>query len=189
MQELASQLVGLGAHRVEVVASRNHREASDVAERVPLARGWARQLDYVQNPLFYSGTLTWPRYLAWLHERAVDHVAVPRDEEVLDFGSSREAELLRSGDGPLAPVWQDDHWQVYAVPQPVPVAVGVVAATRTEVVLDAEPGTVDVHVRWSRWLSVRGPACVERSGDHVRLRVSAPGRVVLGSSLRPHGHC
>jgi hypothetical protein len=189
MAGLRAELVSLGARRVEVIAPRDHRESWYVAEKVPLARGWARQQDYVLNPLFYKGTLTAERYLSWLHERAVDHVAIPRTGRI-DFGSKREAALLRHGPvAGLRPVWQDAGWVLYAVADPTPVAPGIVAATPTVVRLDAVPGTVDVHVRWSRWLSVSGPACVERRGDEVRLRVSAAGVVTLGSGLRPRQHC
>jgi hypothetical protein len=189
MTALRSELVELGAHRVEVVAPRDHRESSYVAEVVPLARGWARQQDYVLNPLFYKGDLTASAYLDWLHERAVDHVAVPLTAR-LDFGSTREGALLRSGVVPgLQPVWQDAEWAVFAVADPVPVARGLQSATRTSLRLTVEPGTVDVHVRWSRWLSVDGPACLERHGDELVLRVRRTGVVTIGSRLVPHGHC
>lgn len=189
---LRAELVALDAHRVEVLAPRDHRESWFVAERVPLARGWARQQDYVLNPLFYKGSLTAGRYLDWLHARAVDHVAVPRTAR-LDFGSSREGRLLRSG-GTLPLVWQDRDWAVYAVPGAVPIAAApatVTASTRTELRLELPgPADVVVHLRWSRWLSVtRGDACLRRQGDEVLLRVRAAGPVTVGSSLRPRGHC
>ena len=190
---LRAELVSLHAVRVEFVAPRDHPESSYVAERVALARGWARQQDYALNPLFYKGTLTWDSYLDWLRDRAVDHVAVPR-HGALDFGAKREAALWRGGGASqvgvvLAPVWQDDDWFVYAVPDPVPVAPGLVSATRTRLRLQLEPGNYDVHVRWSRWLTVEGPACVERQGDEVRLRVQQAAVITVGSDLRPVGHC
>ena len=186
---LRTELVELGSHRVEVVAPRDHRESWYVAEKVNLARGWARQQDYVLNPLFYKGTLTGDALVSWLHEHAVDHVAVPRTA-TLDFGSTREGQLLRGGPvAGLQEVWQDDDWVVYAVSEPVPVAAGLISSTRTSLRLQVQPGAVDVHVRWSRWLSVDGPACLERAGDEVRLRVSQAGIVTLSSSLTPKGHC
>jgi hypothetical protein len=189
MKGLRAELLHLDAHRVEVVAPRDHRESWYVAERVPLARGWARQQDYVLNPLFYKGSFTPGAYLDWLHQRAVDHVVLPRTTE-LDFGSTREGDVLRAGPVPgLEPVWQDRDWVVYAVVNPTPIAAGVLTSTRTVLTMKLEPGTVDVHVRWSRWLSVEGPACLERRGDEVRLRISAPGVVTLGSRLTPKGHC
>jgi hypothetical protein len=189
MKALRDELVRLDAHRVEVVAPRDHGESWYVAERVPLARGWARQQDYVLNPLFYKGSLTFETYLAWLHSRGVDHVAVPQHAE-LDFGSRREGALWRDQPGlNLAPVWQDTDWAVYEVPVADPIAPGVVSSTRTALTMRLQPGTVDVKVRWSRWLSVEGPACIERRGDQVRLQVSEAGIVRIGSRLIPKGHC
>lgn len=192
-QALVSQLESVGAHRVEVVAPRDHREAYEVARHVPLARGWARQLDYDANPLFYKGTLTSERYLSWLRQHSVDHVAVPVDA-TLDFGSSREGRLLRSGpvEG-LTETWRDADWVVYAVIDPLPLVeapVEVLGADRTTVRIRMEgPGSVVVNVRWSRWLSVSGPACISAEADQVRVEATAAGDVTLGSSLRPHGHC
>ncbi|HUR14029.1 MAG TPA: hypothetical protein VM097_06010 [Mycobacteriales bacterium] len=189
---LRTQLVALGAQRVEVLAPRDHRESWYVAERVPLARGWARQQDYTLNPLFYKGALTPEAYLDWLRAHAVDHVAVPRDT-VLDFGSTREGDLLRRG-ASLQQVWQDDSWTVYAVPDPVPLAAvpaTVVASGREALTVRVDRAAdVVVHLRWSRWLSVsEGDACLERSGDEVLLRVHEPGVVTIGSRLVPKGHC
>ena len=47
-----------GAFRVEIPFTANHWEAAHVAPRVPLARGWERQLDRRYGALFYDGTLT-----------------------------------------------------------------------------------------------------------------------------------
>jgi hypothetical protein len=189
LHALRTQLVALHADRVEVVAPRDHRESWYVAERVNLARGWARQQDYVLNPLFYKGTLTPEDYLGWLREHAVDHVAVPR-RATLDFGSTREGALLRGAPVPgLDEVWQDADWVVYAVASARPVAPGLLESSRTRLRMQLEPGTVDVHVRWSRWLSVTGPACLERHGDEVRLQVREAATITLGSRLTPKGHC
>ncbi|MGZ6826114.1 MAG: hypothetical protein ACXVGH_04930 [Mycobacteriales bacterium] len=189
---LTRELVSLGAQRVEVVAPRDHREAWRVAERVPLARGWARQTDLHDNPLFYSGTLTPQAFRAWLRAHAVDHVAVPRRAS-LDYGATREGALLRGPVAGLEPVWQDADWTVLRVVDARPVAAlpaVVVASERTRLVLRSDvPATVDVEVRWSRWLSLTGPGCLERSGERVRVRFASAGAVVLGSALRPAGHC
>lgn len=190
---LVTELQSLGAHRVEVLAPRDHRESYEVARHVPLARGWARQLDYDANPLFYKGSLTGQTYLSWLREHAVDHVAWPL-RGPLDFGSTREAALLGAGpvDG-LTEVWRDGDWVVYAVADAVPLVAApgeVVETSPTRVrVRLAEAGSVVVSIRWSRWLSVQGPACVEPQGDVVRLLARGAGVVTVTSSLRPHGHC
>jgi hypothetical protein len=50
---------------------------------------------------------------------------------------------------------------------------------------------VDLVVRWSRWLSVDGPACLEKHGSWTRIRFSHAGAATVSSKLafRPHGHC
>jgi hypothetical protein len=177
------------------VPLRDHGEAAYVAPVVPLARGWSRQIDTDRNPLFYEGVLTPGEYARWLDDRAVDAVALPRRAEV-DFSGLAERELLRRGSVPgLEQVWQDEHWTVW---RPVPVTplaeppVRVLDTDRVGVVLRSDrPASSQVSVRWSRWLSVTGPACVERDGVLTRVHFSAAGTAVLSSelSLRPTGHC
>lgn len=189
---LVTQLESRSAARVEVLATRDHREAADVAEHVPLARGWLRQVDFGANQLFYSGTLEAADYLAWLHEHAVDHVAVPRRSD-LDFGSSREAALLSAPVPGLTEIWSDRSWRLLAVDDPTPIAsapASVVRSERTALVLRSPVAVeVAVDVRWSRWLALSGPGCLTHDGDQTRVRFSGPGEVRLSSSLRPHGHC
>lgn len=190
---LVQELQAVGAHRVEVVAPRDHRESYEVARRVPLARGWARQLDYAENALFYRGSLTPGRYLAWLHDHSVDHVAAPLHGPY-DFGSTREQRLLSAGPvAGLTEVWRDADWVVYAVADPQPLVeapVVLLGADRTTLRLRMDgPGSVVVNLRWSRWLSVAGPACLSREGDRVRVEASGAGVVTIGSGLRPRGHC
>ena len=85
--------------RLEIPLTRNHWEAAVVAPRIPLARGWHRQLDEEANPLFYDRLpLTAARYEEWLYDRAVRWVALPNVP--LDFSARREAALLRSGGVP-----------------------------------------------------------------------------------------
>jgi len=92
-------------------------------------------------------------------------------------------------------VWSDDTWTVWryvpaeAIAQP---PAEVVDTGRTTVTVRSNrPTEVALKVRWSRWLSVDGPACVERAGGGTRLRFSGPGTAVVGSrlTLRPRGHC
>ena len=193
LSALESVLVSRQARRVEVVAARDHRESADLAPVVPLARGWSRQIDRADNALFYEGTLTAGRFRSWLLTHSVDHVAVPRTA-LLDFGSTREGRLLRAGVVPgLAKVWSDRDWILYAVQDPQPIVelpATVLASLRTTLELgSAVPTRVRVDVRWSRWLSLSGPGCLERDGDRVRVRFSRAGTVTLGSSLLPTGHC
>ena len=189
---LTVHLAAWGAARVEVVAPRDHRESWTVAERIPLARGWGRQIDYRDNSLFYEGTLTAASYVAWLHRHGVDHVAVPRRSAV-DLGSTREAALLGRPVAGLRRIWSDRDWTVYAVQSPRPLASAparVVSSTRTNVTLfSRSAGAVHLLIRWSPWLAVTGPACVSKDNDGVVIRFASPGTVVVESGLLPHGHC
>ena len=63
--------------RVEIPFTQFHWEAYVVATQFPIARGWERQLDIADNPIFYSGHLTAATYARWLHQNAVRFVAAP----------------------------------------------------------------------------------------------------------------
>ncbi|MCW2500769.1 MAG: hypothetical protein JWN87_2445 [Frankiales bacterium] len=191
---LNAELQALGSRRAEVVATRDHRESYLVAEKVPLARGWARQIDLDRNPLFYDGSLSATTYRAWLLDHAVDMVAVPRRGVPLDFGSRAEADLVRTGGvAGLQEVWRDRDWTLYRVDGARPIAPApatVIASGRTALVLrSAVPAEVPVEVRWSRWLTVDGPGCLQRDGDRVRVRFHAAGTMRLTSTLTPARHC
>jgi len=190
---LNQHLREVGSHRVEVLAGRDHREASDVAEVMPIARGWARQIDVRDNPLFYRPEpLTQPEYLTWLRERAIDRVAVPKRGK-LDFGSVLAAALLQRPVKGLSLEWQNADWVVYRVDRPRTIVAlpGVLEHyDRTTLALrSSQAGPVAVAVRPSRWLSLSGPACLDVKGNQVLVRFLAPGRVELTSSLRPAGRC
>jgi len=83
--------------RLEVPLTRNHWEATYLAEDYPLARGWHRQLDRKVNPLFYDSDdpLTPDAYRDWLRENAVRWVALPNAP--LDFSATAERKLLLEG--------------------------------------------------------------------------------------------
>lgn len=192
---LNAALVELGALRVEVVPLRDHGEAAEVAPVVPLARGWSRQEDTARNALFYDGNLSAERFERWLLDEGVDHVALAPDARI-DGGGRAERALLLVGSVPgLRQVWSDDDWLIWRVETAealAPPPLRVLDTDRTTVRLRAEaPALVPLRVRWSRWLAVTGPACIERDGDTSRLRVSGPGEVVVASelALSPRGHC
>src|SRR5262249_46841047 len=60
MRFLSSE--GPSPFRVEVPMTANHWEATFIARRFPLARGWERQLDRKYNELFYKPELTAREY-------------------------------------------------------------------------------------------------------------------------------
>ena len=87
--------------RLEVPLTRNHWEATYLAEDYPLARGWHRQLDRKVNPLFYDEQpLTAAALRAWLRDNAVRWVALP--DAPLDFSAARGARAAARG-GPALP--------------------------------------------------------------------------------------
>jgi hypothetical protein len=173
-----------GPFRLEIPFTDNHWEARWVAPHVPLARGWERQLDRERNALFYDDRpLTAARYRRWLDDNAVRFVALA--DAPIDYSAAREAQLVRDGLPYLREIWHDAHWRVFAVDGPRPLAAGAASATAVageSVHLSARrAGTVDVRVRFSPyWRIAEGRGCVsEGAGGWMRVRVDAPGRVVL----------
>jgi MFS family permease len=185
----------LGATRVEVVPLRDHGEAAHIAKVVPLARGWSRQVDTGRNSLFYQGALSADTYRQWLIDNAVDAVALAPNARADRGGRGERALLLVGRVRDLQRVWSDDDWVVWRFNAARPIAsnpVEVLDTARTTITLRSPSRAyVDLVVRWSRWLSVRGPACLEKHGSWTRVRFSGPGTAVVGSSLsvRPVGHC
>src|SRR4029077_12882274 len=79
--------------RVEVVEPQTKGAARYVGESMPVARGWERQADIVDNPIFYDdGALTPASYRKWLGELAVSYVALPATRP--HFASGRGAEQV-----------------------------------------------------------------------------------------------
>ena len=190
---LNAALLAMDVKRVEVVPLRGHGEASNVAPQTPLARGWSRQIDTARNTLFYREGLSATDFRRWLEDNAVDAVALAPDARP-DRGGRKERSLLLVGQvRGLQRVWSGEGWVVWRVNAARPVAaapVEVVDTARASITLRSSgPAYVPLVVRWSRWLSVSGPACLERNGDVTRIRFRAAGTVVLSSRLVPRGHC
>lgn len=192
---LNAELLSLNVKRVEVVPLRDHGESSRVAPVVPLARGWSRQVDTSRNTLFYQGALSATDYREWLIDNAVDAVALAPGAQPDQAGRSERALLLVGRVRDLQRVWSGDGWVVWRFTAARPIAglpVQVLSTGRTTIRLfSPRAAYVDLVVRWSRWLSVSGPACLERHDSWTRIRFSGPGTAVVGSSLSltPRGHC
>lgn len=181
----APMLAYVGAHdhpagRLEIVPTATHWEAAYAAPSVPLARGWERQLDTADNPIFYRrGALTPAAYRAWLLDNAVRFVALP--DVKLDYAAADEGALVAQGVPGLTLVWRDVHWQVYAVAQSVPIVSGparVVELDGGEVLLDvARAGAVVVRERFTpRWAVTQGDGCAyEVPGGWLGLEAVRPG--------------
>jgi len=152
--------------RVEIVPTELHWEAAYAATTVPLARGWERQLDTANNPLFYGkAPLTAASYRAWLVTNGVRYVALP--DARLDYAGKAEAALVRKGVPGLVPVWHDAHWRVFEVAG----APGIVSGPAVPLVIDGgnvkldvtAPGDVVVRVHYnSNWSVVTGTACLSQ---------------------------
>jgi hypothetical protein len=170
--------------RVEIPFTRFHWETYIVAPRYPLARGWERQLDIRDNPLFYSAPLTTATYHAWLHQLAVRFVAVP--DAPLDFSAHKEVALIDRGLPYLRLVLRTTHWRVFAVVDPSPIVQGPAslrAIGPNSLTLQASgPGAVLVRVRFTPyWALGTGSGCVAPAGDFtsLTLRRSGPVRLVI----------
>lgn len=178
------------AGRVEVVPTAYHWEAAYVAPTMPLARGWERQLDEADNPLFYGGRLTPASYRAWLLDNGVRFVALP--SAPLDMAGTAEGALVRSGRVPgLRLVWSSPDWRLYAVAGSTGITAGpgaLVHAGGGRMVIDTSgPGRLLLRVRYSPdWGLVAGSGCIRRAdGTWMALDVGRPERVTLALSLPP----
>jgi hypothetical protein len=175
--------------RIEIPFTALHWEAYRVATHIPIARGWERQLDIRDNPIFYRhGALTAASYRAWLHASAIRFVALP--DTTLDASARAEAALIRSRPPYLRPVAHVGAWRVYAVRDATPIAQGPARLTALGpdwMALSARrPGSVLLHVRFSPyWALVRGSGCVERAGADTRvvLRRAGAARVQIRFTL------
>jgi hypothetical protein len=168
--------------RVEVVDTRNHWAAAQIARHHSLARGWDRQADRANNPIFYAeGRLDPAGYHAWLTELAVGWVAVPAAE--LDYASVREAELVSSGLPYLTEIWSNQDWTLYRVVNAPGLAspASVLEIDDRGLTIAARATTVDLAVRWSRYLVVTSASgepvagCVGERNGWTFIRVPAPG--------------
>ena len=181
--------------RVEIPFTRSHWEAAYVAPHVPLARGWERQLDMNDNPLFYDRSLLNPEsYHDWLDESGVSWIALPDIE--LDYSARAEAKLIEANQRYLKLVWHNAHWRLWKVIGSHGMASGVahlVSLHPDQIVVDAaSAGRTTIRVRYTpAWNIISGSACVgPASGPWTEVVSRAPGRIVIGTTLlRRDTHC
>jgi len=188
---LLDQLHARGvAGPIEVVPTRRRGEAAAVAPVVPIARGWSRQVDTGNSPIFYDGTLNADTYRNWLDDNAISYVAISQGP--YDWASSDEATLVRRGLPYLQPVWSDRTWTLYAVTNPRPVVSPPgQAIARDGVSLTVslpDPGEYVVRVRWSRYLSASSGCMRPAENGWSMVVVQQPGTVKIQGSLGAR-HC
>ncbi len=182
---------GSATQRLEVVDPRSHGADVYLPPRIPLARGWERQIDVADNPVFYHHDLTATTYLDWLRSRGVGWVALP--DAPVDWGATDEKHLVASGLTYLRQVWRGKHWRLFRVTSPAPIARGVAQVTgmtNAAVLLHADrPGSATLSVRYSRVLTLTDagghPAgCVTpaRNGN-IRIVLDQPGDYRLDARL------
>jgi hypothetical protein len=168
-------------YRVEAVDTTAHWPAFYLAESgIPLVRGWFRQDDFPFDVLLYRH-LEPPPYRRWLRELAVAYVVLPRSP--LDYSSSQEAALVRSGRAGLRRVWASPEIAIYIVPRPRPIVTGtgepkVLALREAGLVLRVtRGGAYRVAVRWSPyWHASTGCLAPTRDGM-LRLRTKKAATV------------
>ncbi len=170
--------------RIEIPLTRSHWEADAVAGRFAIARGWERQTDIADNPLFYDGRLTAATYRAWLTADGIRFVAAP--DAPLDYSARGEMALIRGGLPYLRLVWRSVHWRVYAVADATPIVTGAatlrVMGPDTLALTARRPGTALVRVRFTPyWALTRGAGCVAPAGPYTRLTLRRAGPVVLAT--------
>jgi len=175
--------------RVEIPFTKFHWEAYQVAPRFRLARGWERQLDIRDNPLFYAATLDAATYRRWLDSLAVHYVAVSSGS--VDYSARQEIALLKSGLPYLHLIWRTRDWRLYAVANPAPLAQG--AATATAVGANSvtlrvtHPGSALIRVRFSPYWALTGvTGCVSPTTDdfaRVTLRTTGTAHLITRFAL------
>ena len=184
--------------RIEAVFTATHWDATYLATRFALARGWERQLDTKYDALFYEPRLTAAEYRTWLLSLAVRYVALP--DAPLDPSSVAEAALIRHGLPYLRQVFASAHWRVYAVLGAEPLVSGPARLRR----LDAtgfelairRAGTVTVRVRYTPYWAMSGDGCVSEAPDGWTLvtatraeTVTVAARFSLSQALDPDPRC
>lgn len=189
------QAAGAGAigQRVEVVDTSNHWGSAYLSS-LSLARGWERQADVADNPVFYDeGALTATSYRRWLGQLAVGWVALPNAQ--LDYASVAEGALIRTGLPYLTQVWSSSTWRLYRVEGATPLASGaeVTAVGPAGVRLTSTgAATITLRVRWSPYLEVRdagtqlpAPSCLRDDAGWVSLTLPKAESVIVTSQFDP----
>jgi hypothetical protein len=184
------ELVSNGPIRVEVVPTADHWEAAYVAPYVSLARGWERQLDIADNPIFYTqGALTPASYAQWLDDNGISFVALPTAP--LDYAARLEAEVIESGQVPnLVKIWTTPDWTLWRVQGSPGLVSGPAVLTGLQpdrVTLEVtQPGPVLLRIRYTDFWTVSvGSACLSEAepGNWTEVDALAAGEVQLDASV------
>ncbi len=171
--------------RVEVPFTRGHWEATWLAPKVSLARGWEKQLDERYDGVLLGRDLTAGEYRRWLDAEAVRYVAMP--DAPLDPSSAGEGRLIEAGLPYLREVERTRHWRIYEVRHATPLAQGPGALTAVGhdwfSLRARTAGRFTVRVRYTRYFTVAaGAACVgEAPGGWTEVSASRAGAVTVAA--------
>lgn len=178
--------------KIEVVMTPNYWESVYVADKHLLARGWLRQQDTAQNPLFFKNKApSAAAYERWLVDNGVAYVALPSEVSWLGEAERRAVHTAanQTGVGSLSQIWGDEHWQLYRVvgsPGLVDGPASVARANDGTIKLSfSRPGTALLRVNYNRWLVASGDACLADAYGWTEVNAPQAGPVAITSSLRP----
>ena len=179
-------------YRVEVVPTAAHWESYWIPKSgFPLARGWYRQLDTVDNPTLYRKHLNARAYVAWLRESAVQYVLLPSTS--LDWdGGPQEAKVLQSRASGLRVVFRSRDWTIYRLPHPTPLVTGPGHARVTQFGhttirgVVSKPGTYLLRAHYNPYWKLSGKGCIATGPAQMTwLRLAKPGPFALSVSDSP----
>jgi hypothetical protein len=178
-------------YRVEVVPTAEHWEAYWIPKAgLPLARGWYRQLDVVDNPALYANHLDAPAYRHWLRSDAVRYVLLSTTAPLDWEGGPQEARVVRSQRSGLKLVFHSRNWRIYELPHATPLLTGPANPVVTSFGHTAIRGRVFAAGRYllrnhyTPYLRLQGSGCVSQGPDNMtyldltrpeRFRLSVPG--------------
>ena len=177
---------GSAPFRIEIPFTAFHWESYEIATRFSLARGWERQLDIHDNPLFYGGKLTAGTYDRWLHDDAVRFVAISDAEP--DYSARAEVRLIDAGLPYLRLVFRGPHWRVYQVADATPIVQRPAVLQRLTAgsltIRVPKPTTIEVRMHFTPyWQLSQGSGCVAPDGNWTKLTVRRAGEVRLSTSF------
>jgi hypothetical protein len=182
-------------YRVEVVPTAEHWEAYWIPKAgFPLARGWYRQLDQVDNPALYAKDLDPGAYRRWLRTNAVRYVLLSTSAPLDWDGGPQEEKVLRSRASGLRRVFRSANWTIYELPQATPLLTGpadpvVTSFGHTEIsgrVFAA--GRYLLRNHYSPYLRLQGTGCVAPGPDKMTiLDLRRPQRFALSVPGTPDG--
>lgn len=181
--------------RVEVVPTAEHWEAYWIPKSgLPLARGWYRQLDVVDNPALYANHLDASAYRHWLRSAAVRYVLLSTTAPLDWEGGPQEARVVRSPRSGLHAVFRSRNWTIYELPHATPLLTGPANPVVTSFGHTAIRGRVFaagrylLRAHYSPYLRLQGSGCVAPGpGKMTYLELTRPQRFALSVPGTPDG--